>query len=651
MKICVCYYPEQWDKSLWESDAKAMVDAGIDCVRIGEFAWSLMEPTQGQFDWAWLDESLDILHAAGLGVILGTPTATPPKWLINQHPDILSYDAQGRPRKFGSRRHYCFSSRTYLRESARIVRAQASRYGNHRAIIGWQTDNEYGCHDTIRSYSPEAELAFRVWLEQTYHNIATLNEAWGTRFWSQIYGSFSEIDLPNLTVTEANPSHVLDFYRFSSDQVVRYNRLQTDILRELSPGRDIYHNFMGHFFDFDHFAVGRDLDVAVWDSYPLGFLDQEAYCAQDKIDFMRQGHPDFAGFHHDLYRACGKGRWGVMEQQPGPVNWAPNNPAPADGMVRLWGHETLAHGGEIFSIFRWRQAPYAQENLHAGMMRPDNMPAPAFAEVKILSQEIKNLCPEEKEFQQPAEIALVFSYETAWMSEIKPQGTQWHYAFMAMEWYSALRKLGQTIDIVAPDADLSRYKLIVIPSLMHVTKDTVTKLTDCGAQILIGPRSGAFTRTMHIPPTLAPDHFQKLVPVKVTRSESFPKTHTENATWQGCDVAIHAWLDHVETELAPEVVTQAGTGLCYKHNNVRLLTGVPNPTFLTLLMETMVREARLDVTLMAKGQRQRTGADHVMTLNYGLDALDDGPDNLLADSLSEPGKLPTGGVRLSKRAR
>ena len=455
MKLGVCYYPEHWPEAMWADDARQMAEIGIDIVRIGEFSWALLEPKPGRYQWEWLDRALETLVTAGLRVILGTPTATPPKWLIDAHPDILAWDETSRPRNFGSRRHYCFSSTIYHEETRRIVTAMAERYGNHDAVTGWQTDNEYGCHSTVRSYSPDAQEAFRNWLAARYGTVDKLNSAWGTVFWSQCYRTFDEVDLPNLTVTEANPSHQLDFYRFSSDQVARYNRLQTDIIRRLSPGRDIYHNFMGHFYEFDHFDVGADLDVAVWDSYPLGFLDQEAYRDDEKRDFMRQGHPDFAGFHHDLYRACSRGRWGVMEQQPGPVNWAPNNPAPLPGMVRLWGLETMAHGGELYTVFRWRQAPFAQENLHAGVKRCDNSPAPAFEDIKRLAQDCEIIGTDEKDFQGPADVALIFSYETVWMSEIKPQGTAWNYPMMALDWYGAARRQGLNVDVVAPGTDLS----------------------------------------------------------------------------------------------------------------------------------------------------------------------------------------------------
>ncbi|GIR86278.1 MAG: hypothetical protein CM15mP85_29020 [Rhodobacterales bacterium] len=198
-------------------------------------------------------------------------------------------------------------------------------------------------------------------------DINALNEAWGNVFWSMEYENFDQIDLPNLTVTQPNPSHVLDFRRFSSDQVISFNRLQTDIIKSYSDA-PIAHNFMGKTTEFDHFKVGEDLDIASWDSYPLGFLEDRVIASSEfKQAFARQGDPDFQAFHHDLYRSVGKGRWWVMEQQPGPVNWAPYNPSPLPGMVRLWSWEAFAHGAEAVCYFRWRQAPFAQEQMHAGL--------------------------------------------------------------------------------------------------------------------------------------------------------------------------------------------------------------------------------------------------------------------------------------------
>ena len=228
----VCYYPEHWPVEQWADDAARMAKLGLTWVRIGEFAWARMEPTPRSYDWDWLDRAIDTLGRAGLKVVLGTPTATPPRWMLTKHPDMLALDQDGRPRGFGSRRHYCFSHRPYRAECARIVAAMAERYGQNPYVAAWQTDNEYGCHDTTLSYSPAALHAFRDWLAQRYQSPQALNRAWGNVFWSMDYASFDEIGLPNLTVTEANPAHVMAFRRFASDEVASFNRLQTEIIRQ-----------------------------------------------------------------------------------------------------------------------------------------------------------------------------------------------------------------------------------------------------------------------------------------------------------------------------------------------------------------------------------------------------------------------------------
>jgi beta-galactosidase len=205
---------------------------------------------------------------------------------------------------------------------------------------------------TILSWGPEDLKAFKRWLRQRYQSTDQLNEAWGNVFWSMELTDFEQISLPNLTVTESNPAAKLDFWRFQSSQVAAYDKMQCDIIRKHSPGRFVTHNFMGFFNEFDHWDVGDNLDLATWDSYPIGFAEQFLPTEKEKARWCETSHPDIAPYHHDLYRAVGKGRWWVMEQQPGPVNWAPWNPIPKPGMVRLWTWEALAHGAEVVNYFR-----------------------------------------------------------------------------------------------------------------------------------------------------------------------------------------------------------------------------------------------------------------------------------------------------------
>jgi beta-galactosidase len=617
-RIAVCYYPEHWPEREWASDARRMADSGIAEARIGEFAWSRIEPEPGHFEFEWLDRAIATLRNAGISVMLGTPTATPPKWLIDKRPDILAYDRNGRPRNFGSRRHYCFSSRAYREECARIVTLLADRYGRMDGVTAWQTDNEYGCHDTIRSYSPEAARAFREWLEARYGDINALNTAWGNVFWSMEYRAFGEVDLPNLTTTEPNPSHVLDFYRFSSDQVVSFNRLQTDIIRPRAPGRDIIHNYMGFFFDFDHYKVARDLDAVGWDSYPIGFLDQGPFPPDDKRRFMRQGHPDTAAFHHDLYRPMAKGRWRVSEQQPGPVNWAPNNPAPLSGMARLWALEAFAHGAEVCAYFRWRQAPFAQEQMHAGLERPNRTTAQGGFEAREAARDAQNIA------LRPAlraDVALLFDYETAWMFEAQPQGALWRYPAIVYQWYATLRRLGLDIDILPFDADLSAYKLVLTPSAPMADAAFVSRLAAAPGIKIIGPRSGSKTKHLSIPENLAPGPLQTLLPLVVTHVESLPDFYVVRGDFNGLAVEGRGWIDHVETSLKPLAAGPDG-GLLYRAGRALYFTTLPSGPFLAAAVASLASEEKISLAPLHEDLRRRRCADLEFVFNYGPEPHD-----------------------------
>ena len=612
MKLGVCYYPEHWPEDKWPDDARRMAELGLTRVRIGEFCWSRIEPEPGRYDWGWLHRAVEVLHAAGLGIIMGTPTATPPKWLVDQMPDMIALDEAGRPRGFGSRRHYCFSHKGYAAECQRVVAAMAQRYGNHTAIVAWQTDNEYGCHDTAVSFSGAARDAFRLWLAAKYSDIAVLNAAWGSVFWSMEYRSFGEVELPNLTVTEANPAHWLDFRRFSSDQVVAFNRRQVDILRSASPGRDLIHNYMGFFTQFDHHAVAANLDVASWDSYPLGFLEQFWFSDADKLRYARQGHPDIAAFHHDLYRGLHpNGRWSVMEQQPGPVNWARYNPAPLPGMVRLWTLEAMAHGAEVVSYFRWRQLPFAQEQMHAGLLRPDSKDDVAVAEVRQAAAEIAALADDAGE--PVKQVALLFDYQSDWVTGIQPQGAGFSALRQAFEYYSALRQLGLNVDIVPPGRCLDGYNMVVMPCMPIIAEGLVDQLSTFAGPVLIGPRSGSKTADFSIPAGLPPGSLQALLPLKVTRVESLRPGLFEAVG----DGTVSQWLEHIDSSLEAEWSTDSGKGLCYRNGNARYLAACVDTPVLKMVFSRMAEEADLPIVTLHEDIRIRRNGNLIFAFNYG----------------------------------
>jgi beta-galactosidase len=613
----VCYYPEQWDSSKWRDDLAAMRDLGLRYVRVGEFAWSRLEPAPGKYQFGWLQEVLDLAAERGLSIVLGTPTATPPKWLVDRMPDMLAIDQQGRPKIFGSRRHYCFSHPGYRSEAARIVTKLGETFGQHPAIAAWQTDNEYGCHDTILSYSDAARISFRTWLQDKYQTIEHLNHAWGNVFWSMEYQSFYEIELPNLTVTEPNPAHSLDFRRFSSDQVKSFNREQVEIIHRLSPGRTVLHNFMGEFLGFDHFDVGADLDAASWDSYPLGALTYLDVPESHKRKFLRSGDPDFPAFHHDLYRTCGCGRWWVMEQQPGPVNWAAYNPAPYPGMARLWAHEAFAHGAEVVSYFRWRQAPFAQEQMHSGINRPDGSPDIATDEIRETVKELTSPSFTHNHQSEAAPVALIYDYEAAWALAIQPQRDTFYYFTLALSFYRSVRRLGLNVDIVPQNANLDAYKLVLVPSLPILRPELITSLRKFLAPVVFGPRTGSKTADFQIPSNLPPGPLQEIFPMRVTRVESLPDFEPIPVSWRGVSYQCRYWMEQIQASATPWITSANGNAVAITHEGLTYLTTVPEQSLLDAIVEDIVSRTNLPTMLLPEGLRTRVRGNLRYFFNYG----------------------------------
>lgn len=612
-ELGVCYYPEHWPEAMWMDDARRMVEMGLSWVRIGEFAWSRIESKHGEFHWGWLDRAIDVLGEAGLKVVMSTPTATPPRWMVDRHPDMLAWDEQGRPRGFGSRRHYDFSHTGYREECARIATILGERYGRNPHIQAWQLDNEYGCHDTTISYSPVARDAFQKWLRDKYGSISELNERWGNLFWSMEYDNFDQVELPNLTVTEPNPSHAMDFRRFASDEVVAFQRAQVDALRPLTDA-DILHNYMGRITDFDHFAVGEPLDIATWDSYPLGFLEDRSDRNQDfKRQHMRCGDPDFQAFHHDLYRAVGQvgmggtGRWWVMEQQPGPVNWAPHNPVPEPGMVRLWALEAFAHGAEVVCFFRWRQAPFAQEQNHAGLLRPDGELSEGGREVMSLATELVSW----PSVSSPlSSVAIVFDYASQWAWEVQPQDAQFDYFRLVYDIYCGLRRAGLSVDILPPTAEsFCDRKLVLIPGLFAWTDALTSALSSFDGHVVIGPRTGSRTPDFQIPDGLPPG-LDGLAVTAIDTLRGDSPLPLENGG------VMQIWHERLETDWTIDERTEDGHAVRVSKDRLHYWAGWPDAVALDRWISDITDAVRVRTQPQQASQRIRLTSAGSLAMNY-----------------------------------
>ena len=608
-----------------------MAELGLTYVRIGEFAWSRLEPNPGEYNFDWLDAAIASLTHAGLKVVMGTPTATPPKWLIDQYPEILPVDPDtGRTRGFGSRRHYDFSSADYLRESLRITEALAKRYGNHEGVVGWQTDNELCCHDTALSFSAIARDAFQHWCQRRYTSIDKLNNDWGNVFWSMEYRDFSEIELPIAAVTETSPAHRLAYRRFSSDQVINYHNPMVEMIRAHAPDKFITHNFIPmNETAVDNFALAAPLDFTSYDNYPLGRTDLLMTGApeQQLRRYMRTGHPDFATYYHDQTRGLlNRGFW-VMEQQPGPVNWANNNPRPAPGMIRFWTLEAFAHGADCVCYFRWRQAPFAQEQMHAGLLRPDNSKTEAWPEAEQAMAEVAALDIGNQPLQ-PASVAIVTGVEGLWVSDIEKQGEAYDFNNVQLSYYSALRELGVNIDFISVDSDFAAYALIIAPSLPIVDQAFVDKCKASSAQFIFGPRAGAKTSEFGYPAILPPGLLQQLIPIRILSVETLRADCMEGLSWNKQQYQSGSWCEQIDAGES-EILARYDNGepAVVRQDRTTYIGTLTNREFLLDFFQQYCQQANIQTYRFGTDIRVCQRGDLMFAFNYS-----DKPQQLPLDS-------------------
>ncbi|MBB4065355.1 beta-galactosidase GanA [Gellertiella hungarica] len=392
---------------------------------------------------------------------------------------------------------------------------------------------------------------------------------------------------------------------------------------------------MGFVNDFDHWAVGDNLDLASWDSYPIGFVEKFPFTEDERNRWAETSHPDIAPFHHDLYRGVGKGRFWVMEQQPGPVNWAPWNPVPRPGMVRLWTLEAIAHGAEVVSYFRWRQAPFAQEQMHAGLNLPglDELSAGG-REARQSALDLENLgalkpCA-------PAPVAILYDYENHWSTIIQPQGRDFRAEELAFRWYEAIRRLGLDVDFVRPGADLSDRKLILVPGLMHVSDEALRALKTAKGIILFGPRSGSRDRHFQIPDALPPGPLQDLVPLRVTQVSSLRPGLADAVSGMVSGQAVR-WRESIKT--TADILSRFSNGdpALIAKDNIHYLGCWPDESLLTNVIAHMVRKAELETVPLPPHVRLRRRGDLVFAFNYGPSPwVCPGEDFVLGGSQLEP---------------
>ena len=466
MQVGSYYYPEQWPESNWERDIKKMADLGFEFTHFGEFAWSTMEPEEGKFNFEWLDKAVALAAKYKIKVVLCTPTPTPPAWLTNKHPDVLMVNAEGRTIQHGARQQASWSSKTYGEYIDKIVTLLAKRYGNNKTVWGWQIDNEpshYGAFD----YSENAQKAYRVWLKNKYKTINTLNEVWGNAFWSQTYNNFDQIHIPNSKelVQQANPHAILDFKRFSADEAARFVIMQQTILRKyILPSQWVTTNLMPTHSPVDPLRM-KDLDFLTYTKYLAAGYD----LGHGEQGF-RMGSASNIGFSNDLFRPI-TGVTGVMELQPGQVNWGLFNPQTMPGSVRMWMYHVMAGDNKLVCNYRFRQPLSGGEQYHYGIMKTDGITVSRSGDeyIKVI-KELKDLRKEYKSGTAiPAIItkrktALLFSQDSRWEMEYQPQSNQWDYMSHVDRYYNALKSFGAPVDVIDESHDFSAYPFLVAPA-------------------------------------------------------------------------------------------------------------------------------------------------------------------------------------------
>jgi beta-galactosidase len=501
MRIGVYYYPEQWPESQWDRDLGNMAGLGFEFTHFAEFAWALLEPSDGTFEFAWLDRAIGLASKHGLKVILCTPTPCPPAWLGEKHPEIYLVGADGRRREHGARANGSLASDVFVRYTKRIVTELGRRYGNDPRVWGWQLDNE---PSAPYDYSPSARAKFQSWLRAKYGTVEALNSAWGGSFWSTKYDSFEQALIPNeeLSGGEAlSPHALLDFRRFTADTQAEFLDLQRDILRGLvRPEQWITTNYINVIDTADPRRADR-LDFASFTMYPV-----RGETNLGELGF-RLGSPYRLAFATDFYRSI-KGVTGVMELQPGQVNWAPVNPQPQPGVVRMWLWHAFAGGCSFACTYRYRQPLFGSELYHAGIVGPDGVtPSRGGLEYSQVAAEMNKLrgLYDPKTALPPRlagrKTAILWSHDVMWDLEIHKQTSLWDTWDHRFKLMAAAKSLGTPVDYIGEGDDFGRYPFLIAPAYQLVDAALVEKwrrYAESGGQLILTCRTGEKDKTGHL---------------------------------------------------------------------------------------------------------------------------------------------------------
>lgn len=504
-----------------------MVQAKIKVIRIGEFAWSLYEPEEGKYEFTWMDEALDFFGSYGIKVVLCTPSATPPKWMVDKYPEILQDDIHGNSKLFGTRKHYCFNNEIYREKNKALITLIAKRYGTHPAVEGWQIDNELGWANTTRCYCESCEKKFRAFLKNKYGSIGSLNKKCGTVFWSQIYNDFDQVIIPKAgacydtchDTQGQNPGLLLDYYRFASDSVIEFTKFCADIIREYSE-YPITSNLLDAAVNsgtgIDYFKLSKELDFVTWDNY---------------IEFQwGKAKKETVSRDHALLRSYKKQPFWVMEQQSGPCGWSKMGPTPTPGKLRLWTYQAAAQGADTVVYFRWRACPYGTEELWHGILNHDGKPNRRYEEISKIGQEMEKLSLNYGPLMPKARVAIVKSFDSEWSQSIHRQVENLYYDELLLDYYRAFSQMGIPVDFVEAGESLKEYNLVIAPMLMMATEEEQKNLKEYaknGGNLVLTFRSGIKDMYNNMLQETVPGYFAELAGVEVEDYDPLLEKSTE----------------------------------------------------------------------------------------------------------------------------
>jgi beta-galactosidase len=527
------WYPEQWPESHWDADLTLMEQAHIGMVRVGEFAWSTMEPSEGNYQLDWLERAVRAAERHHIQVVIGTPTAAPPTWLRTKYPETLLTLEDGKLDVHGHRAQFDFGSAKY-RELARAIDEKlAQKFGHDPDVIGWQIDNEIG----NASYGEDNRRQFQEWLRAKYKTLDNLNARWTTSYWSQTYDDWSQI---LIETHGANPGLMLNWKEFCSDTLRSYVKNQTDVIRANSDLRQkITTNMMGWYDGYDHYVVAQDLDFASWDNY------------------VGSGHLSVAsvGPSHDLIRGLLHKNFWVMETQPGFVNWTSDNTSLDKGEVRAMAWNDVGHGAECVSFWQWRSALNGQEQYHGVLVGPDGKPVPVYDEAKQIGEEFAKAGPALVGTSVESDVAVLADYDSRWAINWQRHNQKFDPIEELERYYNPLRSLARSVDIVSDTSPLARYKLVVAPALNVLSPAAVENLKAYvrgGGHLVLGPRSGMKDEDNSLFTERQPGPLEDMLGAHVEQYYALDKPISLDGSWGNAQDSV--WAEQLDVT-SPETKT------------------------------------------------------------------------------------------------